>query len=247
MQKKKKKKKRRFGYYLYASVALMLAVANITIALYLLTYVQDISVSGTKYSQQIMVKQWIQEDKNTSNSLYAVLKFKLTNPKLPSYLEDISVGWKTPWKLSVKVKEKEVVAAILEKKVYTYVAEDGTILRKSSDLMEDIPAIEGVRTENSVLFHTIQPEDERAFASALEIAKEISRNKLTPDSVVWEDEGMSLYFGDIKVLVGRINYRDKLVQISPILEKLEGKKGILHLEHYNDEISTSISFTEDEA
>ncbi len=247
MQKKKRKKKRRFGYYLYAAVALILAIANTVIALYLLTFVQDISVSGNRYSQQVMIRQWIQEDKKTSNSLYAVLKFKLTDPELPTYLESVSVGWKTPWSLSVKVKEKEVVAAILEKKVYNYVAADGTILKKSSDLLDGIPVIEGVRTEDSVLFQTIRPEEERALTSALEIAEEISRNRLTPESVVWEDDGMSLYFGDIKVLVGRINYRDKLMQITPILEKLEGRKGVLHLEHYHDEMGTSISFTEEDA
>ena len=45
-----RKKKRKFGYYLYAIVMLMLTIANITIATFLLTYVQKIKVTGTKYS-----------------------------------------------------------------------------------------------------------------------------------------------------------------------------------------------------
>ena len=54
---------------------------------------------------------------------------------------------------------------------------------------------------------------------------------------------MNLYFGEICVQLGKMNFDEKLTQLPPILEKLEGKKVTLHLELYS-ELSNSISFEE---
>lgn len=242
MQKKKKKK--RFGYYLYAVVALTLAIVNVTLAALLLTYVQEIQVSGTKYSQKSKVEAWVKEEPYTFNSIYTVLKFKVAQPELPAYLESASVGWKAPWKLSVKVKEKEIAGCILQDSDYVYFTEDGTVMKKGTEILEGIPIIEGLNVETSTLYQPIEVENEKIFKHILELSEEVQKNKLQPERLIWEEEGMSLHFGEIKVLVGRINYQEKLIQLPPILKKLEGKKGVLHLEHYN-EMSTTISFVEE--
>ena len=77
------------------------------------------------------------------------------------------------------------------------------------------------------------------------ISEEVRKEELAPDRLVWEDDSMNLYFGEICVQLGKLNFDEKLIQLPPILEKLEGKKGILHLEHYN-EMSSSISFVEED-
>ncbi len=243
MQKKTKKKKR-FGYYLYAFVALTLAIVNTLLAACLLTYVQDIQVSGTKYSQKAKVAAWVEEDPYTFNSIYAVLKHKVAQPALPAYLESASVGWKAPWKLSVKVKEKEITGCVLLGSDYVYFTEDGTVMKKGAEILEGIPIIEGLEVAESTLYQPIEIENEKVFKYILELSEEIQKNELQPERLIWEEDGMSLHFGEIKVLVGRINYQEKLIQLPPILEKLEGKKGVLHLEHYN-EMSSSISFIEE--
>ena len=55
---------------------------------------------------------------------------------------------------------------------------------------------------------------------------------------------MNLYFGDICVCLGKINFEEKLVELPPVLEALEGKKGKLHLEHFG-EMSKNFSFVEE--
>ena len=111
--RKRRKKKSRFGYYLYAVIMLVLTLANITVATFLLTYVQDIEVTGTKYSEKQNIIDWIEEDPLTANSVYAVLKYKFGSYTIPIYLEDVNVSLKAPWKLRVKVQEKEIMGCIL--------------------------------------------------------------------------------------------------------------------------------------
>ncbi len=240
----KRKKKSRFGYYLYAFVALVLAILNLTIAVFLLTYVQGISVSGAQYSSKSQVEAWVKEDPYTINSIYAVSKFKFGNYELPSYLEEVKVGFAAPWKLSVRVKEKEVVGCILSSGNYVYFADDGTVMQKSTEVIEGIPVVEGFHAEDFEVFETMKVEDEKTFSYIREITQEVKKNSLSPDGIVWADEGVVLYFEEICVQLGKMNYEEKLIQLPPILEKLEGKRGTLHLEHYN-ETSTSISFVED--
>ena len=143
----------------------------------------------------------------------------------------------------MKVKEKQVAAGILTNNAYVYFAEDGTILSKGTEVLDNVVVIEGAKTKKIVLYETIELKDEKLFSYIISISEELKKNELTPERVVWEDDSMNLYFGEICVQLGKMNYDEKIVQVPPILEKLEGKQGVLHLEHYN-EMSTSVSFEE---
>ena len=241
---RQKKKKGRFGYYLYAAVALLFAVANITIAVFLLTYVQNIRVGGNEFSTKKQIEAWIREDPYTINSVYTVAKFRIGKYQLPPYLEKVEVGFQKPWVLSVQVTEKEVLGCSLSGDTYVYFAQDGTVMKMGPDVLEGVPVVEGFRAEHYELYEPLEIQDEKTFHYICEISQEISDHELKPDRMVWETEGVSLYFDEVCVKLGKMNYAEKLTQLPPILEKLDGKKGTLHLEHYND-MSSSISFVQD--
>ena len=241
--KKRRKKKKKFGYYLYAIVMLVLIIANITIATFLLTYVQKIKVTGTKYSTDSQIVSLVKKDPLTVNSIYAVLKYKLVPEELPAYLENMKVGWDMPWGLHIKVEEKQVIGGILTSDAYIYFSEDGTILAKGEEALDGVIVVEGVDTKKTALYEKIELEDEKIISYVVRISEELKKLELTPDRIVWEEDSMNLYFKEICVQLGKLNFDEKLVQVPPILQELEGKKGILHLEHYN-EMSTSISFEE---
>lgn len=242
--KKRRKKKKRFGYYLYALVILILTVTNILVATFLLTYVQNIEVTGTEHSSEKQVVEWVKEDPFTMNSLYTVAKFKFGKYKLPTYLEDVKVGLNAPWEVCVEVQEKQVAGCILTANAYVYFAEDGTVLVKGSEILESIPVVEGLEVSKTSLYEKLGIKDEKVFSYVINISETIKKNELTPERLVWEDESMNLYFGDVCVQLGKLNFDEKLIQLPPILEKLEGKRGTLHLEHYS-EMSKSISFVEE--
>ena len=192
-KKKQRKKKRKFGYYLYAVVVLLLTITNITLGTWLLTYVQNIYITGTVNSEENAIVAWIKEDPMTVNSLYTFWKFKTGAYKLPIYLESVDVSLKAPWKVQVVVKEKQVIGCVISGKSYVYFDAEGLVLKKSMQYEEGIPIIEGIKVKNTEQFKYLQVDNEKVFSYIMGITDEIAERKLHPDRIVWEDESMNLY------------------------------------------------------
>ena len=240
--RRRSRKKSRFGYYLYAVTVFLLTIINISLAIWLLTYVQNIQVKGNVNSEKSEVVEWMQEDPMTINSLYTVWKFKTGAYKLPVYLEDADVRLQAPWKVEVTVREKEVIGCVIHEDEYVYFDAEGLVLKEDYELMEGVPLIEGLEVESAGRFSYLKVKNEKVFSYIVNLTKEIEKKELKPNRIQWMEESMDLYFGDICVKLGRNNYEVKLAEIPPILEKLEGKKGVLHMEYY--EKGSTISFKE---
>lgn len=241
--KRRRRKKSRFGYYLYAVVILLLTITNITLAVLLLTHVQRIEVSGTEVSDEKEITEWIQEDPLTVNSLYTIWKFQRGSYELPVYLKEIKVGLSAPWALNVEVVEKEEIGCVIADNSYVYFDEEGLVLQRSLELMEGIPLIEGLQVKNVEQYEKLQVDNEKVFSYIVNITEGIEKQKLSPERIVWEDDSMNLYFGEVCVQLGKTDFEEKLMELPPILEKLEGKKGVLRMEYYS-ETNDSISFEE---
>lgn len=237
----RKKKKKRVGYYLYAIVVLILTVANISLAILLLTHVQNIQVTGTEISQKSDIIAWIREDKLTNNSIYTFGKYKSGSYKLPIYLEDVKVSLGAPWKINVHVQEKKIIGSVIEGQAYVYFDAEGLVLKKASEYDASVPVIEGLKVENTGQYEKLKVDNKKVFSYIVNITNEIEKKELYPDRLVWEDDSMNLYFQDICVKLGKSNFDKKVVELPPILEELEGKKGTLYMEHYT---SGRISFKE---
>lgn len=240
-KKKRRRKKSKFGYYLYAITILLLTIINITLAALLLTKVQGIEVKGIKYSQKSDIVAWIEEDPMTNNSLYTLWKFKLGHYTLPVYLEDVDVSLTAPWKVKVKVQEKQMIGCILVDNSYVYFDADGLVLKKGSEYDTGLPLIEGLTVKDAKLFEYLKVENRKVFSYIVKVTEEIAEADLSPDRLVWEDDSMNLYFERICVRLGKSNFSEKIQELPPILTKLEGKQGTLQMEHYTED-SKNISF-----
>ena len=240
-QKKRRKKKSKFGYYLYAVTVLLLTIINITLAALLLTQVQGIEVKGTKYSQESDIVAWIEEDPLTINSLYTLWKYRFGHYTLPVYLEDVDVSLAAPWKVKVKVQEKQMIGCILLESSYVYFDAEGLVLRTGSDYDAEIPLIEGLKVKEAELFEYLDVENSKVFSYIVNVTEEIGETDLHPERLVWEDDSMNLYFESVCVKLGKSNFEEKILQLPPILEELVEKRGTLHMEHYTED-TTSISF-----
>ena len=243
MREKRRRKKSKFGYYLYALVVLLLTIANISLAILLLTHVQNVDVSGTKLASETEIKEWVQEDPLTVNSLYTFFKFKTGRYEMPVYLEDVKVTLSLPWEVKVQVTEKEIIACVPHKGNYIYIDKDGLVMKVSTQLDAGIPCIEGVNVIKADQFKVLKVKEEKLTSYVENIIYEVKKNEISPDKIVWEENSMNLYFGEICVELGKMNYDVKIEQLPPILSSLEGKKGVLHMEHYS-ETGDSISFEE---
>lgn len=227
-----RKKKSKVFYYAYAVAILVLTIANLGIGLWLLTYVHKIEVKGNKVGEKREIISWIKEDPMTVNSIYTFLKFRGNSYELPIYMESVDVRLKAPWKLQVTVKEKQTIACVQEGRAYVYFDKEGLVLKKASKQEEGVLLIEGVEASNTGQFQYLITSGEKTFACIVSVTEELMARKIEPDRILWDEEGMNLYFEDIRIQLGKSKFDEKIPEALAMLEKLEGKKGIVHMEHY---------------
>lgn len=239
--RKRRKKKSRFGYYLYAVVVLILTITNITLAILLLTHVQKVEVSGTEISTEDEIAAWITEDPLTRNSLYTIWKFNMGSYEQPVYIEDVKVSLGSPWKIKVDITEKEIIACTQYKESYVYFDKEGLVMQILPEKREDIQLVENIAVQDAKQFKVMKVQNEKLFSYIEDIVRETQKNELYPERIVWEDDSMNLYFGTVCVQLGKMNYDVKVEQLPAILVDLEGKTGVLHMEHYS-EVGEKISF-----
>lgn len=239
--RKPRKKKKRFGHYLYKVLIFVFTILNVSLGLWLLTYVQNLYVTGNQYITKQEIEDWVEEDPMTVNSLYSFWKFKIGAYNLPPYLNDVDVKLKAPWTVELKVEEKKIIGCFVDGSAYVYFDQDGLVLLKSMEYDKSIPLVEGIQVKKTKQYEPLKVKDKKFFSYLATVMDEAEKNKLSPDRVTWEEDSINLYFEKVCVKLGKSNFAMKMEEIPFILDKLQGKEGTLHMEHYSQE-STSISF-----
>lgn len=209
--------------------------------------VRTIEVEGNEYYGDNSIATWIQNDKFAENSLYVLLKYNLTQPDVPSAVESMKVSLKNPWTLALKVTEKTMLGYVDYDEAFLYFDREGIASLRTKEAMEGVPYVEGLKFDASkvVIGETLPVEDDSIFEKIMETSRYLDEEELTPDRLVCTDSGITLYFGNVEVLLGNSGFEERIAQIGPILEKLAESypdtAGTLHLENF-DESSEAVRF-----
>ena len=204
---------------------------------------KEIQIKGNDYTSEEEILEVIGSDSLSSNTLGLLFKYRFTNYELPKSLTSMKMDMVSPSKVVCTVKEKSIVGYLEDAAGRIYFDRDGVVVFISNKKKYDVPKIEGLDTGSAKLYSPINVRDEKLLTAMLGVAKELNNFKLNPDRIVCAEDGMELFFGQIRVLLGTDITTEKMAQISPILAKLEGKTGILHLEHFTNN-SKTVTFTE---
>lgn len=226
------------GHKIYALVVIILGLIIIAVSILLLFYVQKIEVAGNEYTKNQDIIDTVEEDKYAVNSLYVMWKYHFSNYKKPGSIESMKAGLKNPWTVKFTVEEKKIVGYVYDDEGYVYFDKEGTVVLKGSEFIEGTPCIEGIDVSNSELYKPLKSGDKKLFESILEVTSLVKKFELTPDRIVCADDGIHLYFGQVCVSLGTKITTEKIAQIPPILEKIAGRSGTLHLERYEKEGDT---------
>ena len=241
----KKRKRRRKVWRTVLSV--VAAVILLGLILVFGFRVRTIEVEGNEYYGDNSIATWIQNDKFAENSLYVLLKYNLTQPDVPSAVESMKVSLKNPWTLAVKVTEKTMLGYVDYDEAFLYFDREGIASLRTKEAMEGVPYVEGLKFDASkvVIGETLPVEDDSIFEKIMETSRYLDEEELTPDRLVCTDSGITLYFGNVEVLLGNSGFEERMAQIGPILEKLAESypdtAGTLHLENF-DESSEAVRF-----
>lgn len=239
------KKKTKKGHRLYAMTVIILGIVIIILSIIVFFYVQKIEIEGNKYTKDIEIVEVLQDDPATVNSLYIMGKHLLKKYDMPGSLESVEISLTAPWALKVTVKEKPIVGFVYDAEGYVYFDKEGLVVYKGREIVAEVPQLEGLDVEKATLYKPLNCSDKKLLKSALELLEEVKNYELAPERIVCENGELYLYFGEVCVALGNTITTEKIAQVKPIVEKLEGESGTLHLEFYENESST-VTFNQGE-
>lgn len=234
MAKNRKKKSHR----LYAFFVLTLGIMIIVLSMLLLFHIQKVEVKGNTYCTDTEIVELVKNDKFSNNSLYVLGKYCLGKGGTLPCLENIKVSLKAPWSIRITVKEKQPVGYLMDGKDYVYFDKEGFVVEKGKIPIKGVPLVEGLEVKTMEEYQPLKSDSSGIFEEILKASQELKKQNLASDKIVCKNERLFLYIGNVCVSLGTHVTSEKIAQIPPILEKLGGKSGTLHLENYSEDQQT---------
>lgn len=242
----KERRKRIIKRTIMKAILVIMMICIAMIMFLLLFQVRKIEVTGNQYLSRQEVADWVQSDDWSSNSIYLMVKYHLMNYEMLPAMEEVDVSMKNPWTIKVQLKEKRIAGYIESGNDCVYFDKDGIVLAKTQELWDGIPRIEGLDVKKVQLYKElpVSKANKKAFGNLLDMTLTLKKCDLTPDRIICSGSDLYLMFGNKCINVGHTNLEERIMQISPILEKLGDQGGTLHLEDFNTD-NITISFEKD--
>ncbi|MBR4982945.1 MAG: FtsQ-type POTRA domain-containing protein [Lachnospiraceae bacterium] len=245
MAKKKKKKKRDYGKY-FAILGIAVLVLCVFFLIMERYTVKTITVEGNVHYTNDEIVSMVMKNKLDHNSLYLSLKYRKKGISGIPFIEKMSVDIMAPDTIKIIVYEKAVAGYIEYLGKYMYFDKDGIIVETSDVKTEGIPQITGLQFDYVVLHESLPIQNQEIFQSILDITQLLAKYEIPVDKIYFDkNDQMTLYFENIRVRLGDIsNIDDKIIRLKVILPELEGQKGILRMENYEEGMK-NITFNKD--
>ena len=229
----KRPHKKKKTHRLYAAIVLTLGIIIICLTVLILFYVQRIEIKGNLYCTDKTIVEAIQNDRFSINTLYIKAKYDMGKGEIPAGLESMKVSIKNPWTLRVTVEEKQSIGYIEHKKQRVYFDKEGMVIIDGLAVVKGVPLVKGIDFKNIKLNQKLECENSSVFEEIALLTQEMKKHELTVDKVLYVNDRVYAYVGNICISFGMDVTAEKVAQVKPICKKLEDKEGTLHLENYS--------------
>ena len=247
MYRKRQKKKRKWPIVLL--ILLCLAALVLGAGYYILSNytIINVYVEGNIHYTQEEIQEIVMDGLLGNNSLYLSLKYKKKGIENIPFVDVMDVNILSPDTIKITVYEKALAGYVAYMDSYMYFDKDGYVVESSRIKTEGVPQITGLKFDYCTLGQKLPVEKEEIFASIMELTKLLSKYELSPDRIYFRDyTEITLYFADVRVALGEgKNLEEKLMVLPTLLKELEGKKGVLRMENYNRNTTTTVFETEE--
>ena len=119
-----------------------------------------------------------------------------------------------------------------------YFDKDGVIVESSTELVDDIPKVNGLDYGSIVLYNTLDVTDKSVFPYIMNLKQYLDKYEIEVEEIkVSEDTKFSIDIGEITVLLVHDD-KDmsmKIFELSCMMKELEGKRGTLDMEEYTED------------
>lgn len=225
---------------------ILLLLAAAVLAVVGIFSIKKINISGNENYTEEEIEKLIFNNKYCYNSLYLYWKYNYNKEYSFPFIDTIDVELISNNEVKINVYEKSMVGYIEYLGSYMYFDKDGIVVESSSELVEGVPLITGLKFDHIILYKELAVEDKAVFNTIVSITQLLAKHEITPDRIYFNSSyDMTLYFGDARVNLGADNEtEEKIILLKNILRDLEGLSGVLHMENYTEGVS-NITFEKD--
>ena len=206
--------------------------------------VENIYVEGSNHYSNEEIIDMVMDSKLCKNSIFLSFKYKNKSIDGIPFVEKIDVDILSKDTVRINVYEKAIAGYIAYLGRYMYFDREGIVVESSMEPSDDIPEVMGLKFDYVVLHEKLPIENEAIFEEILDVTQLLSKYNLNANGLFF-DSGLNLYlyFDDVEVNMGQKDDIDeKVITLNSLYSqhKLDGKKGILHLEDCTGDTSNII-------
>lgn len=221
--------KRRIARFGALGVVLILLLAAL-----LIFRVKKVDVYGNTRHSAEEIAAGLSDSALARNTLYLAWRYREGDiPDTLPFLNSLHVQMKSPSRLELQVSEKEPVAYI-ENNGYVYIDSSGLVLEITDEVYGELPLVTGVTVGEVTLYQKLPTESSSQLETIRSIVQLLADQQLSAAEIRFsENMEITVFIQGIEVQMGQNEYLpEKVANLSKILPRLEGQKGVLHLEGF---------------
>ncbi|MBQ3105153.1 MAG: cell division protein FtsQ/DivIB [Lachnospiraceae bacterium] len=231
---------------LAAAVLLTAAVCAVLVVISVYS-VDNITVEGNHHYSEEEIVDMVIRNQWDNNSLILSLKYRDREIEGIPFVEKMEVDILSTDSVRITVYEKALAGYIEYLGQYVYFDKDGIVVESSHVRTVGIPEITGLEFSHVVLYEPLPVAHAEVFGTILDMTQLLTKYEISADRIYFDKNyEMTLYFEDIRVKLGDTGGIDqKISRLKAILPELEGQKGVLRMQNYDD-TTKNITFERDE-
>ncbi|MCR4686104.1 MAG: cell division protein FtsQ/DivIB [Lachnospiraceae bacterium] len=229
------------------SLILLLAIAVIIgVAVLISNYhVDDIQVEGNAHYTYDDIVNMVMTNKLCENSVYLKLKYSNKSITDVPFIERMDVSIIDNKTVRITVYEKALAGCVKVLGQYLYFDRDGIVVESADYPTNGVVQVTGLNFDHVVMYQPLPVENDEIFTHILDITQMLNKYELGADKIYFDDyNNITLYFENVRVLLGNDNIEVKMMQLPNIIGQLDGKSGVLDLREF-DALDSFIIFQED--
>lgn len=244
MKRRQTKKKKLNFKWIAAGIGAAVLIFSLLIAMGIFR-VTKAEVTGNSYYTEEEILNMVMGD--YKNSLYLMAQYDYLGGKEIPFIDRVEIKLVSPSHIKIRVYEKTLIGYVSYMGSNLYFDKDGTVVESSSEVLEGIPRIKGLKFDTLTLYQPLAVENEEVFDILLSMTQMMKKYELEPDAITLQNDGTQivLTFDQVRINLGAGEKMDeKAARIKSLLPDLAERSGTLHMEEYTNE-STNISFIKD--
>jgi cell division protein FtsQ len=199
----------------------------IPVIVFIFTFkLNNITVTGSSRYDSGQILDRLINSEADNNTLIFYLKYKyFTDIRIP-FVEKLSFELVDRNSINIRVYDKRIIGCIEFMGDYLYFDKDGIIVESTSNRLDDIPLIKGLKYQKIVLNEKLEVQKEELFDIILNLTQQIEKWELDVDTISFNEKyEVTVDLGDIKALLGkRSTYDEILAKLKNITLESKGKK-----------------------